>query len=185
MCSMRIRSAILALALTGCVGSTDSYDVVVDSAYSKAQFATIEQSVSAWVPALAKAHVPITFSFHVQGSALCDRYSAPDGTICIHMSTQAEMIAVSGSNDYLGWTLRHNNSSDEYINVQLIQQLGKRFDQTITHETGHALQLNHTTEGVMYWAQDAWVPTLPTSTDVNQYMYTYGYTDDKQFTLYH
>ena len=192
-----LASVILASACAsvGCntpSSAADAYVVNIDPSFTDSEVETIISSFDTWENDLFSAHSLLTVSF--QANAECSRNSAPAYTICLHRTDSNYVDSVDGAvpipgevhqavtmiNDFIGG----NQASDIYFAMDTMTDPGTRADfaHNVKHETGHAFGLHHSTAGVMFWNSQG-ADYSVSATDVNQYMFIRGETNEKQFVL--
>lgn len=173
---MRIGLVALVLTLTGCSSPEiygTEYSVHIDPAFTPAEDAVIRTSLAHWSAAIPE--LQLTYL-----SGTCTRESSPTGTICIHRSDLAGVLASMGTPAGPGivWnatTLRNRDDASDLwlaMDARDIAEGGK-LGPNVEHEAGHAFGLEHTDgPSVMYWNCDAEGSSPEvTPVDVNQFFF--------------
>jgi len=175
----QVAALALSLALLGCSevdhpGS--SYQVYLDPKFTTEQQGQVIAGAQAWVDQTQNSPHPLSVTFNI-ADVTCDNNCY--GVITVHAWTAEQMkVFRNGPRDEYGNTervwqyrlLSGENGSSDYSNIYMdIDQPAHWFQQTATHEVGHALALQHTGEGTLMCAYTSCAAHEITSADVQQY----------------
>jgi hypothetical protein len=152
--------ALIALAaaciLIGCNPAPGhDYELVIDSAVSTEEAASITDAVFEWA-AILDGRLKMTVAI--------GRCRGVDREICVHLATESQIVSLGGLPSAVGRTLRSDIS--DRADVYLRDTAGTR---AIAHEIGHAMGLEHTQTGTLMCSDRGCAAWVPTCDDVAQW----------------
>jgi len=154
------KGALIPLAgvciLVGCNPAPGhDYALVIDSAVSAEEASSITNAVFQWA-AILDGRLKMTVAI-----GPC---RGVDREVCVHLATEAQIVALGGLPSALGRTIRSDMS--DRADIYLRDTAGTR---AIAHEVGHAMGLEHTQTGTLMCTDQGCAAWVPTCDDVAQW----------------
>ena len=158
--------AAIGLSVSACqVSPGTHYDIYFDLDLPDEYVDATYTAVDAWTKILdGKLHIDNYFFGHC---------TQADHSICIHASSHAWIMANGGGDGMIGFASRqlYSDRSDIYIPVsQDLNETPTDKGEVISHELGHAFDLEHTQPGTVMNYDIGGAASLPTCDDADQWM---------------
>jgi hypothetical protein len=185
---------VMSILTTGCQSIIgNDYFVIIDDSFSIANKSAAQMALSEWENALGRDLRINSISFG-SCNAGGNLYEYPEKLICVHPTNSSWLDSNGYDSDTIGLTIRYHetDSANVYIPIDRIAGKGINYSTTnFAHEFGHAMGLEHTRQGVMYWQIDIESRVVDCN-DVAQWLDIRGMSDETpacpnggSFVLYH